>query len=253
VTATDTTCDAFLGGALNIRQPAKGYRGGIDPVLLAAACPAEGAARVLDCGAGVGIVGLCVARRLPEARVALVEREGPLAEIARRNVADNALAARVDVFEADLTAPLAATPALSALAGTFDHALANPPFHRAGAGTPSVNRLKESANAMRAGSFDHWARFMAAMLRPGGTVTLIHRADALAEVMNALAGRFGGVMVVPLHPRARAPANRILVRGIKGARAPTVLEPGLVIHEGPANAYRAEIEAVLRAPRALGI
>jgi hypothetical protein len=72
----ETTCDAFLGGALQVRQPKAGYRAGLDAVLLAASCCQfdAGVVRVLDCGAGVGVVGLSVARRLRNAHVTLIER-----------------------------------------------------------------------------------------------------------------------------------------------------------------------------------
>ena len=60
-----STDDAFLGGGLRILQPKDGYRAGIDAVLLAAAAPVRAGRkeRVLDVGAGVGVVGLAVARR----------------------------------------------------------------------------------------------------------------------------------------------------------------------------------------------
>lgn len=252
--AAATTTDAFLGGALMLRQPARGYRAGIDPVLLAATCPGGGQpATVLDCGAGIGTVGLCIARRIPQARVTLVEREASLADLARANIAANTLENRVDLVMADLAAPLSKALNLAARAGTFDHVLANPPFHVDAAGTRSANPVKDAANAMPEDGLDAWARFMAAMCRGGGTATLIHRADALPAILNALANRFGGLEILPIHPRAAEPANRVIVRGIKGSRAPLILLPPLVLHQVDGNGYRPDVEAVLRAGATLPI
>jgi tRNA1(Val) A37 N6-methylase TrmN6 len=91
---------------------------------------------------------------------------------------------------------------------------------------------------------------MAAMARPGGRIALIHRAEALDEVLDALAGRFGAAVVLPLHPREDAPASRLLVQAVKGSRAPTALRRGLVLH-GPGNGFLPDIAAVLRDGAAL--
>ncbi|MCC2112793.1 MAG: methyltransferase, partial [Hyphomicrobiales bacterium] len=75
---------------------------------------------------------------------------------------------------------------------------------------------------------------------------MIHRADALGDVMAALAGRFGAVAMKPLRPRRHAAATRIVIRATKGSRAPLVLLPGLVLHRQGENGYTAEAEAILR-------
>jgi tRNA1(Val) A37 N6-methylase TrmN6 len=237
--------DAFLDGRLRILQPKAGYRAGIDGVLLAATVEADAGARVLDVGAGVGVVGLCLASRLTGVDVTLVERDAGLAALARRNAVRNGLGGRVRVVEADVLRPLGASPDLAGRAESFDHALANPPFHVEGRGTAAGDPVKAGANAMPAGALDRWVRFMAAMARPGGVLTLIHRADALAEVLGALAGRFGGPVVVPVHPRESEPAIRVLVRVRKGSRGPLELRPGLILH-GAGNGFRPRIAAVLR-------
>ena len=237
--------DAFLDGRLRILQPATGYRAGIDGVLLAATAEAEAGTRVLDVGAGVGVVGLCVAHRLQDAGITMVERDGKLAALARRNVERNGFAARVRVIEADILRPLGEAPELAAAAESFDQVLANPPFHVEGRGTAAGDAVKAGANAMPAGALERWVRFMAAMARPGGRITLIHRAEALPEVLSALAGRFGGVVVVPLHPREGEPAVRVLVRAVKGSRAPLELQPGCLLHNAD-NSFRPRIAAALR-------
>ena len=242
-----TTDDAFLGGSLHILQPDDGYRAGIDAVLLAAAAPVRTGRkeRVLDVGSGVGVVGLAVARRAPRADVTLVEREELLADLARNNIERNGLQARARVIQADVSRRLEELPQLRPDAESFDHVLANPPYNAQGTGTISAEALKATANVMPGGNLARWARFMAAMARQGGSATIIHRADAIGEVLSAFAGRFGGLLVFPLYPREGKSAIRVLVQGIKGSNAPMELRPGLVLH-GPGNRFRPEAEAVLR-------
>lgn len=248
------TDDAFLGGALRILQPKEGYRAGLDAVLLAAAAPIETgrSERVLDVGAGVGVVGLAVARRVADAQVTLVERDPELAACARANIERNGLGARVRVIEADVARPLGEIAELSATAQSFDHVLANPPYHVEGRGTAAGDPAKAAAHAMPGGGLERWLRFMAAIARPGGTAGLIHRADALGEILAACAGRFGGLAVLPLHAKEGEPAGRILVQGVKGSRAPLALLPGLVLH-GADGKFQPEVEAVLRAGAALRV
>jgi tRNA1(Val) A37 N6-methylase TrmN6 len=239
--------DAFLGGALSVLQPLGGYRAGIDAVLLAAAAPVKAAAaeRVLDVGAGVGVVGLCIAARVSKAHVTLLEFEPNLVAIARENVVRNGLEHRLDIISSDIGAPARAHVELGLRPGTFAHVVANPPFHVQGRGRPPRDPLKAGAHAMPAGGLERWVQVMARLAASGGSATLIHRAAALREVVTSLEGRFGALKVLPIHPRAGAPAVRILVQGRKGSRAPLTLLPGLVLH-GHDSRFLPEVEEILR-------
>lgn len=244
IEAAGTTEDVFLGNRLIVRQPAKGYRAGIDAVLLAA-CVRQRDGSVLDIGSGVGTVGLCVASRCSDSRVVLIEREANLAALARVNIAANAFGDRVTVVEADLNVALSQIASAALPAETFAHVLANPPYHDHGAGTASDHVLKATSHAMPAAALDGWARFMARMTRPGGCATMIHKAEALPRILQAYDGRFGGIVVLPIHPRDGAPAIRVLVQGIKGSRAAMSIKPGLILH-GDGNAFTPNIDAILR-------
>jgi tRNA1(Val) A37 N6-methylase TrmN6 len=83
-------------------------------------------------------------------------------------------------------------------------------------------------------------------LRPRGTLSLIWRADGLADVLGTLAPGFGAVTVLPVHPKPDAPAIRILVRAAKGSHAPLQLLPGLILADRSGRPTP-EAEAVLRA------
>ena len=252
--ASATSEDAFLGGALRVRQPAAGYRAGLDAVLLAAAAPLGGnhPERVLDVGAGVGVVGLAVARRAGEARVTMVEREPTLVALCRLNILANGLGERARIINADVGRPLAGQAELLQLKESFEHVLANPPYQVEGAGTASSLPEKAAAHAMPEAELETWLRFMAAMALPGGSATMIHRADRLSQVLSAFSRRFGRLLVFPIFPRRGAAAHRVLVQGIKGSRAPLQIRPGLILHEdGPG--FRPEIDCILRGGAALDL
>jgi tRNA1(Val) A37 N6-methylase TrmN6 len=249
----DVTDDAFLGGRLQLLQPRHGYRAGIDAVLLAAAVEAaqEATAHLLDVGAGVGAVGLCAARRISTLRVTLMEREPELCRIAIENIRRNTLEDRVRCVTGAVGAPSGQLTAAGFADESFTHVVANPPFMAPGAGTSSKSYLKAASHGLQDGqSFDDWARFFARMLRPDGTVILIHKADALTEVLAGLQGRFGALTVLPLHPRAGEPANRIIVKAIKGRRTRLTLLPGLILH-GDGNTFTPLVDSVLRHAAAL--
>lgn len=248
------TDDAFLDGALAILQPAEGYRAGLDAVLLAAACgvTAGTGARVLDAGAGVGVAGLCVARRIADSHVTLVERESLLVDVARQNIARNGLESRVRLVELDVAEGGAAInrrmgpeAAPEIEPGAFTHVIANPPYVAEGRGTKPPAHLKAVAHQMAEGSLDHWCRFLATAAAGGGLVTVIHRAEALGALLDCLGRRFGALRVLPLHSRAGEAAHRVVVQGRKGSRAPLALMPGIVLH-GEGHAYVPAIDAVLR-------
>lgn len=250
---TATTDDVFLAGAaaggLHVLQPRDGLRSGLDAVMLAASAPVAPGQLVLDAGAGVGVVGLAVAHRCPDAQVVLLERAPGLAALAAANIERNRMQSRVRVVCADLTTPLAALEEFRLLPDSFDHVLANPPYHDARQVRPSPRPLKADASAFEAGDLDRWLRFLAAMAKPGGMLTLIHRAEALGEALGAIGARFGGLKIFPLFPRPAEAATRILVQGIKGSRAPLRLLPGLVLHQ-PDGGYTREADAILRDGRA---
>ncbi|MGQ0673178.1 MAG: tRNA1(Val) (adenine(37)-N6)-methyltransferase [Hyphomicrobium sp.] len=248
----ELTDDAFLGGALKLLQPRSGYRAGVDAVLLAAAVPALDGSheRLLDAGGGVGTVGLSVVRRCSGATAVLLERAPRLVELARENVERNGLGGRVQVFSGDLTASWSEMAGEGLAPESFDHVCANPPFNVDGHGTPSPDPWKSVAHSMPQGDLDLWGRLMARMAVPGGTATMIHKAEALANVIGALAGRFGGLRILPIYPRAGQPANRVIVQGTKGSRAPLVILPGFILH-GEGNAFTPAADAILRDGAAL--
>lgn len=240
----ETTTHAILHGRLAITQPARGHRAGTDAVLLAALARGLPGHTVLDFGAGVGTAGLALARREPERQMVLLEREADLCALARRNIADNGLAGQVQALEADVTAPKG-----MAAAGLSPHAadlvLMNPPWLSEGQARLSPLAQRRASHAMPPGMLAQWLKGARWALRPGGHVALIHRADALAEVLAALETGFGGLVLRPVQPRADAPAHRLLVTARLNSRAALTLLPALVLHQGE-DRFTHQAEAIHR-------
>jgi tRNA1(Val) A37 N6-methylase TrmN6 len=238
--AADVTEDAFLGGRLRLRQPKRGHRAGHDAILLAAATPARPGQRVIEFGAGIGAAGLAVASRTGDLDLVLVEIDSAVAALAQANSALNDLPAKVIVLD------VAARPDEFAAAGlapnSADIVLMNPPFNPASRFRSSPD--KQSAHIAADDTLERWVHAARRVLKPGGMLTVIWRADGLADVLAALARGFGSLAIMPVHSAPASSAIRILVRATKGGRAPMELFPALVLNN-EAGTPTPEASAVL--------
>ena len=246
----ETTLDDFLGGCISVTQLKEGHRAGSDAVWLQAAVQAGAGDRVLDAGAGVGVAGLCLAARFPQLHVTAVEIDARLCALAEANAARNGLAARFTTVNADVTAPAQELLAKGLVREGYDHVMANPPYHREGTVGVAPDKARAAAHVMQEGALEAWVRFLATFAAPKGRLTLIHRPEALPELLPLLDRRFGAVTLLPLFAKAGEPATRVIVQARKGSRADLRLLPGLLLHEAD-GCYTAKAEAVLRAGEAL--
>lgn len=240
------TEDLLLNGRVTLRQPARGYRAGLDAALLAAACDARPGQRVLEAGCGPGGALLAAAARRREARFTGVERDPAALALARQNIALNGMADRVEAIAGDVNQRFAALGL-----PVFDAALANPPFFDDPAALRGPAPEKTAAWMADEGLLC-WAEFLLKAVREGGTITVIHRADRLGDLLGLLSPKAGSFQIRPIHPFADEPAKRVLLRAIKTGKAPLKLLPALVLHERGGGKHRPEVEAILRGDAELG-
>lgn len=239
------TDDTVLGGTVRLRQPKRGHRAGHDAILLAAAVPARSGQRAVDLGAGAGTAGLVLAARVRGVSVTLIERDPELARLAAENVESNGFGGRMSVLALDVTAPGRAFAAAGLAAETADHVLMNPPFNDGARQRSSPDAQRKAAHVAPPALLASWLRCANRLLRPSGTLTLIWRADGLVDVLAALASNFGGVTVLPIHPKPDRAAIRIVVHALKASRAPLVLLPGFILADAD-GAPTPHAAAVLR-------
>ena len=236
----EITEDRMLGGRLTLRQPKRGYRAGVDAALLAAACDVGPGARVLEAGCGPGAALLAAAVRRPGAHFTGIERDPAALELARQNIVLNGLEDRVEVVAGDVAlrfSGLGLKP--------FDAVMANPPFFDDAAALRGPAAERRAAWLADDG-LEAWIGFLSKAVREGGTITVIHRADRLADILGLLAPKAGSVQVRPVHPFAEEPAKRVLVRAIKTGKAPMRMLPPLILHDREGGKHTAEAEAILR-------
>jgi tRNA1(Val) A37 N6-methylase TrmN6 len=240
--------DEWLGGRLTLIQPRKGHRIGSDAVLLSAAAGSvEGP--IVDVGAGVGAVGLAVASRSACATADLVEIDPELARLASGNAERNALTFRIRVLQVDV-GDAQARRAAGLVDEAADCVVTNPPFFdpREVRVSPDPSRARSHAFSLRAKGDPPvvgWIRACLALLAPGGRLVMIHRPEALAQILTAAENRAGGLTLLPVHPRAGASAHRLLISAVKGSKAPLRIAPALVLHQTDGR-LTAEADAIHR-------
>jgi tRNA1(Val) A37 N6-methylase TrmN6 len=225
----DFTEDAFLGGQLRLRQPKSGHRAGHDAMLLAAATPAHHGDRVVDFGAGVGAAGLALAKRVAGINLVLVEIDPGLAGLARGNAAANAISAEVIVL--DVAAAADAFAAVGLVPDSADVILMNPPFNDASRHRASPDQSRKTAHVATAATLESWIHASRRVLKSGGILSLIWRADGLVEVLAELNRGFGSLAILPVHSNSALPAIRVLIRAVKGGKAPTQMHAALMLND----------------------
>ena len=228
-------------GGLNLTQPERGYRYSLDPFLLADFCTPRRGERILDLGAGVGVIGLLLAKRHPSVRVIGIEIQADLARHAASNARANSLGERCLIIRGDLRdAPRFLPPE------HFHQVVANPPFRRPGSGATPPDPGRANARQELTFTLTDLAGTAAALLRFGGVFCAIHLAERLPEFCRALVE--SGLAPKKLRlivPYGTSAPRLCLVSAIKGGRPGLSVLPQLVLHE-PGGRYTAEVAAMLR-------
>ncbi len=248
-TTMETTRDLFLGGRIEIVQLAeKGHRAGLDAILIAAALPQGISGMVADLGSGSGTAGLaCIALR-PELKALLVENNPEIARLAIETsmlARNNAFRSRIRVLETDVTLTGQDREKAGLINRSCDYVILNPPYNDAGSNRHSKDTIKADAYVMGEGGLDAWMRTAASILKPRGQMAMIYRSQSIGQIIAAMQGRFGAMEIMPIYSRVNEPAKRLLIRAIKGSKAPITFAPALIVHNEDGS-FTQKADAVLR-------
>lgn len=165
------------------------------------------------------------------------------AALAQRNGIENNLPLEI------VTSDLRALPA-SLRQRRFDHVIMNPPYFDRSAGTAAFDHGRNIALGGDTPLRD-WLEVGARRVGPRGYLTLIQRVARLPEVLEALQGRLGALIVRPIAGRADKAPEHFLLQARQEGRAAFRMAPTLIMHEGVAHladqdSYTPAVSDVLR-------
>ena len=239
ITTNTKTEDTLLGGRVRLRQPRDGFRAAIDTVFLAASVPAKSGQTVLELGMGTGGAALCLCHRIPDLKILGMDINASAIALARENILLNGAGKYVDAVIGDIAEPLPKN-----FEASFDHVMMNPPFLPENTNHVSPHPGRALATKETTANFPRWFKFAHDALVHKGYLTVVHRADRLAELIKFLPANFGGVSILPLWPHEGEEAKRVIIQLRKGTRSPTRILPGLSIHNADGT-YRDVVTRVL--------
>ncbi len=213
-------------GTVTITQPAKGHRFTLDSVLLADFCRIKHRDRILEPGAGTGIISLLLAKKFPLSELCPLEVQPDLEELCRRNIMDNELQDRVIPVGRDLR-----YVERSVQRGSFDMIVANPPFAKAGSGKVCPLTARRTARHEGEAPLEQWLDLQK-MLKNRGRYCLIFTPHRLEELITLMKSRkLGPKRIRFVHPRPDKPASLVLMEAVKGAGPGSAILPPLFVHE----------------------
>lgn len=233
----------ILGKRLTLVHLPNGFKTSMDSVLLAAACPVQANERLLDMGCGVGGAGFCVLARVGGVFLTGVDIQEAQIELAMKNADKN---------QFENTEFVASDIINFKREKEFHHIIMNPPYLDAGKHLRSPHPEKATAmgHEENTHSIKEWIDVAHFNLKSNGTLTIIHRADQIDEIIRVMGKRFGAIEVIPLWPKMGISAKRVIIRAIKDRRSPSVLHSGITLHEDSGE-YTCEANNILKEAKGL--
>lgn len=230
--------DLQLAG-MRIIQQERGFRFGMDAVLLADFANIDPRARVADFGTGTGILPLLLRGRGKGCTFDALEIQPEMADMARRTMALNGVEAAIRVHNV----PVQQAETVMA-AGSLDAIVCNPPY-----GLPGTTLLNPSDALRTARHQDEkgladWYRMAHRLLRGKGRFSMVYPAPRMLEAMNALeAAHLTPKRFRLIYPRADKPANLVMIEAMKDAKPMLHPEPPLIVYE-PDGSMTAELRRI---------
>ncbi len=223
--------DTLFDGELHCLQHREGYRFSIDPVLLAHFVRLGKDERLLDLGAGCGVLGLILLYRSAAQIRSLTafELQAGLAELSRENVELNRFYEKMKVVEGDLRSILNYLEPES-----FSTVVCNPPFYRAGTGRSSANGEALVARHQVACSLEEILSAAAAVLHNRGKLFMIYPAEGLGLLLAHLPQHrltIKRLQIVYSYPEPDSNARLLLLEAVKNGGNGLDLLPPFYVYD----------------------
>lgn len=213
-------------GIVRITQPITGHRFTLDSILLADFCRVKQKERVLEPGAGTGIISLILAKKHPHATFTLIEVQPSLAALCEQNIVESDLTGRMQLVTKDVR-----RIGRTLTSGSMNLIVANPPYIRDGAGRKSPDRSRLTARQAHTTSLGSWLD-LNRYLKNGGRYCLVFPASRVAEIVSLMRKRrLEPKRLRLVHPYGDRPASLVLIEAVKGGGTGVEVLPPLIVHE----------------------
>ncbi len=230
----------FLNGKLKIFQPEKGYRFGIDSLLLAYFLRLKPGERVLEACAGCGVISLIALWRFPKSRIFALEFDKLLVRCLFLNAKENSFENRLFPLMGDVLKP-------PFRENFFDVVFLNPPYFKKGTGRESPYHFENLARREEAGFLPELINALKRVLKNRGRLYLVFTAYRLAELIFLLKNeKIEPKFLRLVHSYPGAEAKLVLIEGIKGGGEEVRILPPLYVYEKPSGDYSPEVKAWLK-------
>jgi tRNA1Val (adenine37-N6)-methyltransferase len=237
------TRDTILDGSITLVQPRHGYRFSVEAILLGRFVRASSRDRVLELGAGCGVVSIMIAALYRPRAVVAIEIQPQLAAMIDRNAAINGLES-VHPVCVDLRRKKIA----SVEPGSFDLVVANPPYRAAAAGRENPDHGRRLARGESTAKLEDFVAAARRYARRGARVAFVFAARRSAELISAMrSNQLEPKRIRFVHPRIAMPASVMLIEARVGGGIEVAIEPPLMLYERP-EIYTAEARALLSSP-----
>ena len=237
----DFTKDSFLGGGIKIWQPKKGYRAGIDPILLAASVNVSEGQKVLDLGCGVGTASFAIGYRVRNVELYGIEIQKDVANLANLNSEENGIELKLECSNISNLSP-------NITSKSFDHVIANPPYFDRKTSVRSINLAKEKSFGEMC-PISEWLKVAAKRAKPKGFVHFIVRSDRLPEMFSNMPNSLGSLVITPILSRKNENAKLTILHARKNGRAGFIISSPIILHplkSASQEKYVPEVDRVLR-------
>ena len=212
---------------------------GMDAVLLSGFARAKEGDRVLDLGTGTGIIPILMEAKTNASRFFALEIQEESADMARRSVALNGLEKKIQVVTGDIKEAEKYFNASS-----FDVITCNPPYMIGKHGLVNPDAPKAIARHEILCTLEDVIRQAAFLLKPGGSLYLVHRPFRLAEILSLLVGaKLEPKRMRLVYPYVDKEPNMVLLQAVRGGKSRMTVEKPLIIFEKP-GVYTKEIHEV---------
>lgn len=214
------TDDTIMNGLISIRQPKKGYRVAVDPVVLASCVRVLENQSILDVGCGVGAISLILKLRVRSARVKSIDIDQHMCNLCRYNAHQNALDLDVQHIGLEELALMEQ--------GQYDLVVTNPPFFRKESSRISESKIIANFETME---LSRWVSLCLKLLKPRGIFNIIHEPSRIADILTAIIkGRAGATVIIPVYSEQRSErAVRVVVQCTKGNRGGTKIAKPIIV------------------------